>query len=52
MSNLVDDRSYEIIYRMIETLLIKANYQPGQPLKMMELFARPATPRPGWISIN
>jgi len=48
----VDPKSSECIYRMIETLLIKANYQSSEPLKMMELWAEPGTSRPGWISVS
>jgi hypothetical protein len=51
-SNAVDPKSSECIYRMIETLLIKANYQSSEPLKMMELWAEPGTSRPGWISVS
>ena len=48
----MDAKSSECIYRMIETLLIKANYQSGEPLKMMELWAEPGSSRPGWISVS
>lgn len=48
----MDSKSSECIYRLIETLLIKANFQPNEPLKMMELWAEPGTCRPGWISVS
>ncbi|CAD8164721.1 unnamed protein product [Paramecium pentaurelia] len=42
----------EYIYKMIETLLPKAQYKAGESLKMMELFADPNTQgRSGWIQV-
>jgi hypothetical protein len=43
----------EYVYKMIETLLPKANYSALQNnhLKMMELWADPNKPREGWISV-
>ncbi|CAD8075394.1 unnamed protein product [Paramecium sonneborni] len=42
----------EYIYKMIETLLPKAQYKAGETLKMMELFADPNTQgRQGWIQV-
>ena len=48
----MDPASEECVYRMIETLLIKANYVPGEPLRMMELWSRKGQQREGWISIS
>lgn len=44
----------EFVYKMIETLLPKANYTEENKgvLKMMELYAsNKSQPRKGWISI-
>jgi hypothetical protein len=36
---------------MIETLLIKANYEKGKPLKLLELWGNENMPRKGWVSV-
>jgi len=47
-----DLRTKEFVYKLIETLLPKAAYNPeNKGLKMMELWADPTRPREGWINI-
>lgn len=41
----MDSKVEQCVYNMIETLLIKANYNKNEPLKMMELWARPNSKR-------
>ena len=36
----LDWKSMETVYKMIETLLIKANYKEGRPLKLLELWSK------------
>lgn len=48
----MDTKVEQCVYEMIETLLIKANYVEGEPLKMMELWAKPGAQREGWISVS
>jgi hypothetical protein len=47
----LDWKSMEAVYKMIETLLIKANYQKGKPLKLLELWGRKDWPRKGWVTV-
>jgi len=49
----IANSSKEYVYKMIETLLPKANYSALQNnhLKMMELWADSSKPREGWISV-
>ena len=37
--NRIDWKAKEIVYRMIETLLINANYKENQSLRLMELWS-------------
>ena len=48
----LDWKAKEVVYNMIETLLINANYKQGQPLKLMEVWADKGTSRKGWIMVN
>ena len=48
----LDWKSMECVYKMIETLLIKANYEKGCELKLLELWGRKNHSRKGWITIN
>lgn len=48
----MEPKSRQLVYDMIETLLINANYEKGKELKMMELWAEPGSRREGWISIS
>lgn len=41
-----------MVYRMIETLLISANYKEKQPLKLMELWSDRDYKRKGWITVS
>ena len=48
----LDWKAKEVVYNMIETLLIKANYKEGEPLKLMEIWADKDTQRKGWIMVS
>ena len=47
----LDWKSKEIVYKMIETLLIDANYKDKQPLKLVELWGDNTKPRKGWVTV-
>ena len=47
----LDWKSMQCVYKMIETLLIKANFQENTPLKMLELWAPKDQGRKGWVSV-
>lgn len=47
----LDNKSMETVYKMIETLLIKANYHKDQPLKLLELWGK-QNGRKGWVTIT
>lgn len=47
----LDWKAKEVVYRMIETLLISANYKEKQPLKLMELWSEKDYRRKGWITV-
>ncbi len=46
-----DWKTTQCVYKMIETLLIKANYKKNQPLRMLELWGRKGLQRKGWVSV-
>jgi hypothetical protein len=48
----LDWKAKEVVYRMIETLLISANYKEKQPLKLMELWSEKDYKRKGWITVS
>ena len=48
----LDWKAKEIVYNMIETLLISANYKQGEHLKLMEIWADKDTKRKGWIMVS
>lgn len=48
----MDWRAKEIVYKMIETLLINANYKEKEHLKLMELWADKGHLRKGWITVS
>lgn len=48
----LDWKSKEIVYKMIETLLIDANYKDKQPLKLVELWGDDTKPRKGWVTVS
>ena len=48
----LDSKAKEIVFKMIETLLISANYKEGQPLRLMELWGTPDHMRKGWITVS
>jgi hypothetical protein len=48
----LDWKAKEVVYRMIETLLINANYKEGQPLKLMELWSEKGYTRKGWVTVS
>ena len=50
--DVLDWKAKEVVYRMIETLLISANYKEGHPLKLIELWADHQEKRKGWISVT
>jgi hypothetical protein len=45
-------KAKEVVYRMIETLLVNANYTQNQPLKLLELWATKDSSRKGWITVS
>ncbi|KAM3145560.1 hypothetical protein pb186bvf_002334 [Paramecium bursaria] len=48
----ISDIGLQYVFQMIETLLPKAKYINGEPLKMMEIFADPkSTGRLGWVQV-
>ena len=47
--NGIDNKGYEHIYKLIETLLPKSRENPELP-KLAELFGKENTARPGWIT--
>ena len=49
--NELDWKSKEMVYQMIETLLIKANYSSGNPLRLLELWGDEKLGRKGWVSV-
>ncbi len=48
----LDWKAKSVVYSMIETLLISANYKEGESLKLMELWAGPEDCRKGWITVR
>jgi len=47
-----DSKSKEYVYKLIETLLPKALYNPSEKkLKMMEIWGDSTAPREGWINV-
>lgn len=40
------------VYKLIETLLPKANYRENQGFRLMELYSIPGTKRKGWIHLE
>jgi hypothetical protein len=50
--NRIDWKAKEIVYRMIETLLINANYKEHQSLKLMELWSEKGYTRKGWVTVS
>lgn len=42
----------DCVYKMIETLLIKANYQKNKPLRLLELWGSSHRTRKGWVTIS
>lgn len=47
----LDWKSKEVVYKMIETLLIDANYKDKQTLKLVELWGDDTKPRKGWVTV-
>jgi hypothetical protein len=48
----LDWKAKEVVYRMIETLLISANYKDNQPLRLMELWSEKGYTRKGWVTVS
>lgn len=48
----LDWKAKEVVYRMIETLLISANYKDNQPLRLMELWSEKDYKRKGWVTVS
>jgi hypothetical protein len=48
----LDWKAKEIVYRMIETLLINANYKEKEHLKLLELWSQKDYQRKGWITVS
>lgn len=47
---LSDTHLKQFVYKLIETLLPRAAYQPNQPLRLLEIFGD-SSPREGWLKI-
>ena len=47
----IDWKAKEVVYKMIETLLISANYKEKQPLKLVEIWGDETKPRKGWVTV-
>lgn len=48
----LDWKSMTAVYKMIETLLIKANYQKNKPLRLLELWGSNERVRKGWVTVS